>query len=101
MITCHVHREPGAVEPVLVHGPTAQSGHTIRLVLKKKHVPQLPLALRATVSTHITLGIIGRLSQHTLGQSEAPQQIGVMSIFSPGTLTYFSSLTRCTATIYP
>lgn len=35
MITCHVHREPGAVEPVLVQGPTALSGHTIRLVLKK------------------------------------------------------------------
>jgi len=35
MITYHVHREPGAVEPVLVHRPTAPSAHSIRLVLKK------------------------------------------------------------------
>lgn len=35
MITCHVHREPGAVEPVLIQEPTALSGHCIRIVLKK------------------------------------------------------------------
>lgn len=52
MITCHVHREPGAVEPVLIQGPTALSGHNHKTC--PKNVQQLPLALRATDGTHIT-----------------------------------------------